>query len=105
MVTAGVEQATVNMVVEATVYPKDATETTALQDTGAAHTLRLAANTAETAAKTQLDTQPWENTILNTWNATDGTGFSYDLDTTHYVRTAGFEPAGSDPPTFCSPCG
>ena len=93
VVTAGVEQATVNMVVEATVYPKDATETTALQDTGAAHTLRLAANTAETAAKTQLDTQPWENTILNTWNATDGTGFSYDLDTTHYVRTAVFEPA------------
>ncbi len=93
VVTAGVEQATVNMVVEAKVYPKDAATTTALQDTGAAHTLRLAANTAETAAKTQLDTQPWENTILNTWNATDGTGFSYDLDTTHYARTAAFEPA------------
>lgn len=94
VVTAGVEQATVNMVVEATVYhPKDATETTALQDTGAANTLRLAANTAETAAKTQLDAQPWEKTILSNWNATDGTGFSYDLDTTHYVRTAVFEPA------------
>lgn len=93
VVTAGVEQATVNMVVEATVYPKDATETTALQDTGAGHTLRLAANTAETAAKTQLDAQPWEKTILSNWNATDGTGFSYGLDTTHYVRTAVFEPA------------
>lgn len=93
VVTAGVEQATVNMVVEATVYPKDAATTTALQDTGAAHTLRLAANTAETAAKTQLDAQPWEAAILNNWNATDGTGFSYDLDTTHYVRTAVFEPA------------
>ena len=93
VVTAGVEQATVNMVVEATVYPKDATETTALQDTGAGHTLRLAANTAETAAKTQLDAQHWEKTILSNWNATDGAGFSYDLDTTHYVRTAAFEPA------------
>ena len=93
VVTAGVEQATVNMVVEATVYPKDATETTALQDTGAGHTLRLAANTAETDAKTQLDAQPWEKTILSNWNATDGAGFSYDLDTTHYVRTAAFEPA------------
>ena len=93
VVTAGVEQATVNMVVEATVYPKNATETTALQDTGAGHTLRLAANTTEAAAKTQLDAQPWEKTILNSWNATDGTGFSYDLDTTHYVRTAVFEPA------------
>lgn len=93
VVTAGVEQTTVNMVVEATVYPKDATETAALQDTGAAHTLRLAANTAEAAAKTQLDAQTWEKTILNNWNATDGTGFSYGLDTTHYVRTAVFEPA------------
>ena len=93
VVTAGVEQATVNMVVEATVYPKGVeTLADALQDAGAGHTLRLAANTAEADAKTQLDAQPWEKTILNNWNATDGAGFSYDLDTTHYVRTAIFEP-------------
>ena len=93
VVTAGVEQATVNMVVEATVYPKGVeTLDDALQDAGAGHTLRLAANTAEADAKTQLDAQPWEKTILNNWNATDGAGFSYDLDTTHYVRTAIFEP-------------
>ena len=97
VVTAGVEQATVNMVVEATVYPKDATEPKDLPDAGAAHTLRLAANTAEADAKTQLDAQPWEADILSNWNATDGTGFSYDLDTTHYVRTAVFEPeVGAD---------
>ena len=91
VVTDGVAQATVNMVVEAEVYDKGAVTTTALTDTTAAHTMRIAAGTDAADAEGQLSTQGWESSVVSGWN-TDTSGFSYDIDTTHYTRTATFEP-------------
>ena len=91
VVTDGVAQATVNMVVEAEVYDKGAVTTTALTDTTAAHTMRIAAGTDAADTEGQLSTQGWESSVVSGWN-TDTSGFSYDIDTTHYTRTATFEP-------------
>ena len=91
VVTDGVAQATVNMVVEAEVYDKGAVTTTALTDTTAAHTMRIAAGTDAADIEGQLSTQGWESSVVSGWN-TDTSGFSYDIDTTHYTRTATFEP-------------
>ena len=91
VVTDGVAQATVNMVVEAEVYDKGAVTTTALTDTAAAHTMRIAAGTNAADTESQLSTQGWESSVVSGWN-TDTSGFSYDIDTTHYTRTATFEP-------------
>ena len=91
VVTDGVAQATVNVVVEAEVYDKGAVTTTALTDTAAAHTMRIAAGTNAADTESQLSTQGWESSVVSGWN-TDTSGFSYDIDTTHYTRTATFEP-------------
>ena len=91
VVTDGVAQATVNVVVEAEVYDKGAVATTALTDTAAAHTMRIAAGTNAADTESQLSTQGWESSVVSGWN-TDTSGFSYDIDTTHYTRTATFEP-------------
>ena len=91
IVTDGVAQATVNVVVEAEVYDKGAVTTTALTDTAAAHTMRIAAGTNAADTESQLSTQGWESSVVSGWN-TDTSGFSYDIDTTHYTRTATFEP-------------
>ena len=91
VVTDGVAQATVNVVVEAEVYDKGAVTTTALTDTTAAHTMRIAAGTNAADTESQLSTQGWESSVVSGWN-TDTSGFSYDIDTTHYTRTATFEP-------------
>ena len=91
VVTDGVAQATVNMVVEAEVYDKGAVTTTALTDTAAAHTMRIAAGTNAADTESQLSTQGWESSVVSGWN-TDTSGFSYDIGTTHYTRTATFEP-------------
>ena len=91
VVTDGVAQATVNVVVEAEVYDKGAVTITALTDTAAAHTMRIAAGTNAADTESQLSTQGWESSVVSGWN-TDTSGFSYDIDTTHYTRTATFEP-------------
>ena len=91
VVTAGVAQATVNVVVEAEVYDKGAVTITALTNTAAAHTMRIAAGTNAADTESQLSTQGWESSVVSGWN-TDTSGFSYDIDTTHYTRTATFEP-------------
>lgn len=91
VVTAGVAQATVNVVVEAEVYDKGAVTITALTNTAAAHTMRIAAGTNAADTESQLSTQGWESSVISGWN-TDTSGFSYDIDTTHYTRTATFEP-------------
>ena len=91
VVTDGVAQATVNVVVEAEVYDKGAVTITALTDTAAAHTMRIAAGTNAADTESQLSTQGWESSVVSGWNA-DTSGFSYDIDTTHYTRTATFEP-------------
>lgn len=91
VVIDGVAQATVNVVVEAEVYDKGAVTITALTDTTAAHTMRIAAGTNVADTESQLSTQGWESSVVSGWN-TDTSGFSYDIDTTHYTRTATFEP-------------
>lgn len=91
VVIDGVAQATVNVVVEAAVYDKGAVTITALTDTTAAHTMRIAAGTNVADTESQLSTQGWESSVVSGWN-TDTSGFSYDIDTTHYTRTATFEP-------------
>ena len=91
VVTDGVAQATVNVVVEAEVYDKGAVTTTALADTAAAHTMRIAAGTNAADTESQLRAQGWESSVVSGWN-TGVSGFSYDIDTTHYTRTATFEP-------------
>lgn len=91
VVIDGVAQATVNVVVEAEVYDKGAVTITALTDTTAAHTMRIAAGTNVADTESQLSTQGWERSVVSGWN-TDTSGFSYDIDTTHYTRTATFEP-------------
>ena len=91
VVTDGVAQATVNVVVEAEVYDKGAVTITALTNTAAAHTMRIAAGTNAADTESQLSAQGWESSVVSGWN-TDTSGFSYDIDTTHYTRTATFEP-------------
>ncbi len=91
VVTDGVAQATVNVVVEAEVYDKGAVTTTALTDTAAAHTMRIAAGTNAADTESQLSAKGWESSVVSGWN-TGVSGFSYDIDTTHYTRTVTFEP-------------
>lgn len=86
VVTAVVAQATVHLVVAATVYEKGAVSTTELHSASSAHTLRASAGMDADGLAAALAAAGWEDAVLAEWNA-EQQGVSYQLGTEHYDRT------------------
>lgn len=86
-VTANMAQATVNVVVKADVIPVGATETTAVSaNTGDGSTVRLAAESSESAVADAIAANGFESRVLNGWTA-------YGVNGTNYTRTVTVSPA------------
>lgn len=86
-VTANMAQATVNVVVKADVIPVGATETTAVSaNTGDGSTVRLAAESSESAVADAIAANGFESRVLNGWTA-------YGVNETNYTRTVTVSPA------------
>lgn len=86
-VTANMAQATVNVVVKADVIPVGATETTAVSaNTGDGSTVRLAAESSESAVADAIAASGFESRVLNGWTA-------YGVNETNYTRTVTVSPA------------
>lgn len=86
-VTANMAQATVNVVVKADVIPVGATETTAVSaNTGDGSTVRLAAESGESAVADAIAANGFESRVLNGWTA-------YGVNGTNYTRTVTVSPA------------
>lgn len=86
-VTANMAQATVNVVVKADVIPAGATETTAVSaNSGDGSTVRLAAESSESAVADAIAANGFESRVLNGWTA-------YGVNETNYTRTVTVSPA------------
>ena len=86
-VTANMAQATVNVVVKADVIPVGATETTAVSaNTGDGSTVRLAAESSESAVADAIAANGFESRVLNGWT-------DYGVNETNYTRTVTVSPA------------